>query len=63
MMFVHHCTACEKDQLIFPSQFTGVAREAAGTVATFTCWCGADQTHVLGSTRPAATSAGVELAA
>ena len=43
-MFVHHCTACERRQLIFPSQVTGVSKTDAGTVMTLTCWCGAEQT-------------------
>ncbi len=43
-VFVHTCSACERRQLIFPSQFTAVAAGEQGPVATFTCWCGAEQT-------------------
>ncbi|GAB2871191.1 hypothetical protein [Nocardioides pacificus] len=43
-MFVHVCTACQKRQLIFPSQFTGAFEGGQGGVeVTFTCWCGAEQ--------------------
>lgn len=43
-MFTHHCTSCDKVQLIFPSQFTGVGESDRRAVVHFTCWCGADQT-------------------
>ena len=43
-MFDHHCTACAKRQLIFPSQVTGMANTDRGIVVAFTCWCGAEQT-------------------
>ncbi|WP_168929798.1 hypothetical protein [Nocardioides sp. GY 10127] len=50
-MFVHHCSACAKDQLIFPSMLSGVRTTEVGTEVTFTCWCGAEQAagtgHVL----------------
>jgi hypothetical protein len=46
-VFVHTCTACAKRQLIFPSQFTGVSGEPGAVVATFTCWCGAEQSSPL----------------
>jgi hypothetical protein len=49
-MFRHHCTACERDQLIFSSQFTGVASTDRGAVGTFTCWCGADQQVLISAT-------------
>jgi len=42
-MFPHHCTACDRKQLIFFSQVSTVASGEAGAVATFTCWCGAEQ--------------------
>ncbi|MBS45393.1 MAG: hypothetical protein CMH83_19920 [Nocardioides sp.] len=47
-MFLHHCTACARRQLIFPSQFTGVASTGEGTEVAFTCWCGEEQAHLLG---------------
>ena len=46
-MFTHQCTACEKRQLIFFSQVKRVAGTDAGPAATFTCWCGAEQTAVI----------------
>jgi hypothetical protein len=45
-MFTHHCTACDKTQLIFLSQVTDFAGTDRGTAVTFTCWCGAEQTWV-----------------
>ena len=47
-MFTHTCTVCQKRQLIFPSQITAVADSGQGVVATFTCWCGAEQTAPYG---------------
>jgi len=47
-MFDHQCTACEKRQLIFPSQVTSMVNTDAGIVVAFTCWCGADQAIVTG---------------
>jgi hypothetical protein len=46
-MFVNHCTACDKRQLIFPSQFRSVTRAGDGVVVTYTCWCGSEQTWTL----------------
>jgi hypothetical protein len=46
-MFTHHCTACERRQLIFFSQVENVVGTEAGPVATFTCWCGAEQTGTI----------------
>jgi hypothetical protein len=42
-MFVNTCTACDKRQLIFPSQFKAVESTPAGTLIHYTCWCGAEQ--------------------
>ncbi len=47
-MFDHVCSACEKRQLIFPSQVTSVVNTDHGIEVAFTCWCGADQTWVTG---------------
>jgi hypothetical protein len=47
-MFDHNCTACDKRQLIFPSQVTSMANTDHGIVVNFTCWCGADQTMTTG---------------
>ncbi len=42
-MFTHTCTACERTQLIFMSQVTGVSGSGDDAAATFNCWCGATQ--------------------
>lgn len=42
-MFVHHCTACDQRQLIFPSQISGVAEVDGKSGLAFTCWCGEPQ--------------------
>ncbi|WP_110180507.1 hypothetical protein [Nocardioides solisilvae] len=47
MLFTHHCTACDKVQLIFPSLGHAVAETPEGPELAFTCWCGAEQRHVL----------------
>jgi hypothetical protein len=54
-MFDHTCTACQKRQLIFPSQVTSLENTEHGILVAFTCWCGADQTLLTGraSARPA----------
>ena len=49
-MLLHHCTACSKRQLIFPSQVTAVTGSDEGPVVTFTCWCGEEQSAPLGWT-------------
>jgi hypothetical protein len=60
-MFDHQCTACDKRQLIFPSQVTAMVNTDAGIVVTLTCWCGADQTLVTG--KKAVSTSKVALAA
>lgn len=47
-MFDHKCTACDKRQLIFPSQVTSMTNTDRGIVVAFTCWCGAAQTLTTG---------------
>ena len=59
-MFDHHCTACDRRQLIFPSQVTSLDNTDHGIVVRFTCWCGADQRLVTGK---AARAGRVALAA
>jgi len=59
-MFDHLCSSCEKRQLIFPSQITSIANTDTGIEVAFTCWCGATQTWLTGSS---ATPAGRVLAA
>ena len=58
-MFDHHCTSCDKRQLIFPSQVAAMTNTDHGIVVTFTCWCGADQTLTTGlaSAKPQVTLA------
>jgi hypothetical protein len=45
MMFVNHCTACDREQLIFPSMLTAATTGEHGLEVAYTCWCGAEQTH------------------
>lgn len=45
-MFLSTCTDCHREQLIFPSQVSSYEQTDRGTVAHYTCWCGADQTWV-----------------
>ncbi len=47
-MFVHTCSACERRQLVFPSQIKALANTDHGIVVSFTCWCGADQSMLTG---------------
>ena len=51
-MFDHHCTACDKRQLIFPSQVTSLVNTDKAIIVAFTCWCGAEQTQVTGRVLP-----------
>jgi hypothetical protein len=39
-MFDHYCPACEKRQLLFASQITGIVNDEQGVVVLLTCWCG-----------------------
>lgn len=48
-MFDHHCTACDRRQLIFPSQVTGLVNTDHGIVVGLVCWCGAEQSLVTGN--------------
>ena len=47
-MFDHHCTACDRRQLIFPSQVTSLVNTDHGIIVAFECWCGAEQTMLTG---------------
>ena len=60
-MFDHYCTACDKRQLIFPSQVTSLTNTDQGIVLAFACWCGTEQTTATGLA--SAPSAKVALAA
>ena len=48
-MFAHHCTACEKLQVVSLTQATSLAETPDGLAVSFTCWCGAPQTWVASS--------------
>ncbi|MEJ7794249.1 MAG: hypothetical protein WKF50_01755 [Nocardioides sp.] len=53
-MFAHHCTACDRRQLIFPGQVSGLVNTDRGIVVSFRCWCGSEQSLVTGAgARPA----------
>ena len=43
-MFTNHCSSCDRTQLIFPSQVTGLVDAGGELVMAYTCWCGAAQT-------------------
>lgn len=47
-MFDHDCTACQRRQLIFPSQVTSLVNTEHGILMSFECWCGAEQTLLTG---------------
>jgi hypothetical protein len=40
-MFDIHCPACDRRQLVFPSQITALVNDEQGIVVMYTCWCGA----------------------
>jgi len=48
-MFDHHCSACDRNQLIFPSQVTGMANTDQGILVSYVCWCGSEQTWLTGA--------------
>lgn len=48
-MFVNTCTACDRRQLIFPSQIVGVLNRDDEIAVDYTCWCGAAQTWTAGN--------------
>jgi len=56
-VFTHHCTACERRQLMFISQVGAVTPVAGGLEVGFTCWCGAEQSGVLDDLTATATRA------
>ena len=51
-MFDRHCTACDRTQLIFPSQVQGVTNTDHGILVSYVCWCGSEQTWLTGVLRP-----------
>jgi hypothetical protein len=56
-MFDRHCSACDRTQLIFPSQIQGVTNTDHGILVSYVCWCGSEQTWLTGSTGHAEQSA------
>jgi len=48
-VFDHHCTACERRQLIFSSQVTSLGNTDHGIVVEFVCWCGSEQALLTGN--------------
>lgn len=50
-MFTHHCTACDRTQLIFPSQVLSYTATEGGFEIAHECWCGATQVEFVKSTR------------
>jgi hypothetical protein len=50
-MFTSHCTACDKTQLVFLSQISGMRDTERGTVVSYTCWCGAAQEWAVAAVR------------
>jgi hypothetical protein len=58
-VFVHHCTECDRRQLVFPGQVRSIDNTDHGIVVGFRCWCGAEQQLVTGRTgsRPLTTHA------
>ena len=42
-MFDRHCSACDKTQLIFPSQIIAVTNTDEAILVSYTCWCGSAQ--------------------
>ena len=47
-MFDHHCSACDRRLLIFPSQVTRLDNTDHGIEVDFTCWCGSEQSLLTG---------------
>jgi len=58
-VFSHHCTACDRTQLIFSSQVTGLTNDELGIAVSFRCWCGAEQATLTGKGARLARTAAV----
>jgi len=48
-MFTHHCSACDKTQLIFFSQIRSLTNTDHGIEVAYTCGCGAEQLMITGN--------------
>ena len=42
-MFAHHCTACDRRMLVFPSQIIELAHTDHRISVSYRCWCGSVQ--------------------
>ncbi|MEX0426338.1 hypothetical protein AB3X52_01815 [Nocardioides sp. DS6] len=62
-MFQHHCTACDRTELIFPSQVHSLANTERGIEVRFECWCGAEQVMLTGRHVPSRQSAAADAVA
>jgi len=62
-VFKHHCTACDRTQLIFSSQIRSLVNTERGIELTVTCWCGAEQLIVTGTKAAGRRPQRVEVAA
>jgi hypothetical protein len=51
-VFQHHCTACDRTQLMFPGQVRSLTNTDHGIELRFQCWCGAEQLLVTGRKAP-----------
>ncbi len=47
-VFARHCTACDRRQLIFSTQITGLKNTEHGIEVNYTCWCGEPQMLLTG---------------
>jgi len=47
-VFQHHCTACDRTELIFPSQVHSLTNTERGIEVRFECWCGEEQVMISG---------------
>jgi len=52
-VFTHHCTSCDRTQLIFPSQVMSLTSVEGGYEIAHECWCGATQVELVTSGRTA----------
>ncbi|MFT4084019.1 MAG: hypothetical protein QM638_15695 [Nocardioides sp.] len=48
VVFAHHCTSCDRTELIDPSMILSLANTERGIEVRFECWCGAEQSMLSG---------------
>lgn len=51
-MFAHHCTGCDRSQLISVGRVDRIDNTDRGIVVAFRCWCGTQQHLVTGRGAP-----------